>query len=57
LISGVAPTQVQDPAFAFGEPQGIHMGLLLQLVQIPLDGISPLRCVDCTTLHNKIKIN
>ncbi|KAK4821667.1 hypothetical protein QYF61_027135 [Mycteria americana] len=39
LIPGVALTQVQDLALGPVEPHEVHMGPLLQLVQVPLDGI------------------
>jgi len=34
----IAPTQVQDPALGLIEPHEVHMGPLLELVQVPLDG-------------------
>ncbi|KAK4825848.1 hypothetical protein QYF61_003099 [Mycteria americana] len=49
LIPGVAPTQVQDLALGLVEPHEVHMGPLLQLVQVPLDGIPSLRHVNRTT--------
>ncbi|KAK4808956.1 hypothetical protein QYF61_013590 [Mycteria americana] len=49
LKPGVALTQVQDPALGLVEPHEVHMGPLLELVQVPLDGIPPLRHVNCTT--------
>ncbi|KAK4823539.1 hypothetical protein QYF61_003171 [Mycteria americana] len=49
LIPAVAPTQVQDPAPGFVETHEVHMGPLLKLVQVPLDGIPSLRHVNCTT--------
>ncbi|KAK4829425.1 hypothetical protein QYF61_004300 [Mycteria americana] len=49
LILGVAPTQAQDLALGLVEPHEIHMCPLLQLVQVPLDGILSLRCVNHTT--------
>ncbi|KAK4823100.1 hypothetical protein QYF61_025838 [Mycteria americana] len=49
LIPGVAPTQVQDLALALVEPHEIHMGPLLELVQVPLNGIPFLRHVNHTT--------
>ena len=45
----VAPTQVQDLAFGFVEPHEVHMGPLLELVQVPLDGILSLRRVNRST--------
>ncbi|KAK4831029.1 LOW QUALITY PROTEIN: hypothetical protein QYF61_014917 [Mycteria americana] len=47
LIPGVAPTQ--DPALGLVEPHEVPMGPLLQLVQVPLDGIPSLRRVNHTT--------
>ena len=49
MIAGVAPTHMQDLALGLVEPYEIHTGLLLELVQVPLDGIPSLRCVSCTT--------
>ncbi|KAK4829013.1 hypothetical protein QYF61_001769 [Mycteria americana] len=52
LIPGIAPTQVQDPAFGLvrsHEPHQVHTGPLLKLAQVPLDGILSLRCVNCST--------
>ncbi|KAK4831745.1 hypothetical protein QYF61_018943 [Mycteria americana] len=49
LIPGVALTQVQDPALGLVESHEVHAGPILQLVQVPLDGIPSLRCVNCTT--------
>ncbi|KAK4824943.1 hypothetical protein QYF61_021631, partial [Mycteria americana] len=49
LILGVALTQVQDPALGLVEPHEVHMGPLLELVQVPLDGILSLRHVNHTT--------
>jgi len=40
---------MQDPALGLVEPYNVHMGPLLELVQVPLDGILSLRCVNCTT--------
>jgi len=49
LIPGVASIQVQDLALGLVEPQEVHIGPLLELVQVPLDGIPSLRHVNCTT--------
>ncbi|KAK4826362.1 hypothetical protein QYF61_007956, partial [Mycteria americana] len=46
LIPGVALTQVQDPVVGPVEPHEVHMGPLLKLVQVPLDGILSLRHVN-----------
>ena len=40
---------MKDPALGLAEPHEVHTGLLLELVQVPLDGILSLRCVNCTT--------
>jgi len=48
LTLGAAPTQVQDPALGLVEPHKVHTGPLLQLVQVPPNGILFLRCVDHT---------
>jgi len=39
LILGVARTHVQDLALGLVEPREFHTGPLLELVQVPLDGI------------------
>ena len=50
LIPGLAATQVQDLALDLVEPHEVHVGPLLELVQLPLDGIPSLRrAVNCTT--------
>jgi len=46
---GVALTQVQDPTLGLVEPHEVHRGPLLELVQVPLDGIMSFQCVDRTT--------
>ncbi|KAK4813810.1 hypothetical protein QYF61_026414, partial [Mycteria americana] len=45
----IAPTQVQNVALGLVEPHEVHTGPLLELVQVPLDGILSLRRVNCTT--------
>ncbi|KAK4815928.1 hypothetical protein QYF61_010185, partial [Mycteria americana] len=42
LIPGVVPTLVQDAALGLVEPHEVHMGPLLKLLQVPLDGIPSL---------------
>ncbi|KAK4822534.1 hypothetical protein QYF61_015540 [Mycteria americana] len=49
LTRGVPPTHVQDPALGLVEPHEVHTGPLLELVQVPLDGIPSLRHVNHTT--------
>jgi len=49
LIAGVASTQMHDLALGLVEPHEIHTSSLLQLVQVPLDGIPSFWCVDCST--------
>jgi len=49
LIAGVAPAQMQDPALGLVEPHEVQAGPLLELVQVPLDGILSLRRVGCAT--------
>ena len=49
LVPGVALTQVHDLALGPVEPHEVHMGPLLELVQVLLDGIPSLGHVDCTT--------
>ncbi|PKU34140.1 hypothetical protein llap_15555 [Limosa lapponica baueri] len=49
LILGVALTQMQDPALGIVEPHEVHMGPLLKPVQVPLDAIRSLRCVNHST--------
>ena len=48
LIPGVASTHVQDLALGLVEPHEVHMDPLLELGQVPLHGIPPLRHVDRT---------
>ena len=49
LIPEVTPTHVQDLALGLVETRKVHTGLLLKLVQVPLDGIASLTHVDHTT--------
>jgi len=49
LIVGVALTQVQDLALGLVEPHEVHVGPLLEFVQVPLDGIPSLRRVNRAT--------
>jgi len=49
LILGVALTHVQGLALGLVGPHEVHMHPLLELVQVPLDGILSLRCANCTT--------
>ncbi|KAK4815356.1 hypothetical protein QYF61_001344 [Mycteria americana] len=49
LIPGVALTQVKDLALGLVEPHEVHMDPLLELVQVPLNGILSLRRVNRTT--------
>ena len=49
LILGIAPIQVQDLALGLVEPREVHTDPLLKFVQVPLDVISSLRRVNCTT--------
>jgi len=46
LILGIALIHVQDIALDLVECHEVHMGQLLELVQVPLDGILSLRCVN-----------
>jgi len=39
---------VQDLSLGPVEPQEVHTGPFLKLVQVPLDGIPPLRCLNHT---------
>lgn len=39
----------KDPAFCFIELHEVCISPRLKCVQVPLDGIPPLQCVDCTT--------
>jgi len=41
---------MQDLALSLVESHEVHAGPVLQLVQVPLDGIPSLWCVNCTTL-------
>jgi len=45
----VAPNQMQDLALRLVEPLEVHMGPLLELAQVPLDGIPSFWCLSCTT--------
>jgi len=45
----IALTQILDLALSLLEPHEVHTDPLLKLVQVPLDGISSLRCVNWTT--------
>ncbi|KAK4818202.1 hypothetical protein QYF61_008586 [Mycteria americana] len=45
----ITPTQGQDPALGLVEPHEVRTGPLLQLVQVPLDGIPSFWCLNCTT--------
>ncbi|KAK4820330.1 hypothetical protein QYF61_023563 [Mycteria americana] len=49
LIPGIAPSQVQDLALGLVEPHEVHTGSLLELIQVPLDGIPSFWRVSCTT--------
>jgi len=49
LILAVALTHVQDLLLGLDEIRDVRMGSLLELVQVPLDGIPSLRSVDLTT--------
>jgi len=49
LILRVAPAWAQDLVLGVFEPLEVHTGPLLELVQVPVDGILSLRCVDCST--------
>jgi len=40
---------VEYLALGLAEPHKVHTGQLLKLVQVPLDGIPSLKCVNCTT--------
>ena len=46
---GIASTCVQDLARGIAEPQEVCMGPHFELVQVPVDGIPSLRCVERTT--------
>ncbi|KAK0679652.1 MA2A1 mannosidase, partial [Pygoscelis papua] len=49
LIPGNCPTEVQDPALGLVKPHEVHTGPLLELVQVPLDGIPSLWHVNRST--------
>ena len=49
LIVRVSPTQMRDLALGLVEPHKIHTGPLLEVVQVPLDGIPSFWCANCTT--------
>ncbi|XP_040529545.1 uncharacterized protein LOC112532543 [Gallus gallus] len=54
LISGITLTQVQHLVLGLLKPCQILMGPLTNHVQVPLDGIPPLYCINCTTQHDVI---
>ncbi|KAK4805639.1 hypothetical protein QYF61_022397 [Mycteria americana] len=54
LILEVVLTQVQDLALGLVEPHEVHMGPILKLVQVPLDGIPSLRRVNHTSQHSVV---
>jgi len=45
-VLGIAPTHVQDPTLDLVEPHEVCTGSLLKPVQVPLDGIPSLQCVN-----------
>jgi len=47
LIPGAALTQMQNLALGLLEPHEVHAGPLLQLLQVPLDGILSFWHVNC----------
>ena len=49
FVLGIALTHVQDLALGLVELHEVHMGPPLQPVQVPLDGIPSLQCVNHTT--------
>ncbi|KAK4826321.1 hypothetical protein QYF61_007406 [Mycteria americana] len=48
-LNPFVPQPEQDLALGLVEPHEVHIGPLLKLVQVPLDGIPSLRHVNCTT--------
>jgi len=48
LIARVAPTHEQGLALGLVDPHEVRTGPLLQLVQVPLDGILSFWCASCT---------
>jgi len=49
LTLGLTSTHAQDLALGLVETHEVHMDPLLQLVQVPLEGILSFWCVNCTT--------
>jgi len=47
--TGDCPEPSAGPSLGLVEPQEVHTGLLLKLVQVPFDGILSLRRVSHTT--------
>jgi len=45
----IASVQVQDLALGLVEPHEVHTRPVLQLVQVPLNGVLSFWCVNCTT--------
>ncbi|PKU39466.1 hypothetical protein llap_10229 [Limosa lapponica baueri] len=48
-VTVIAVTRVQDLALDLVELHEVGMGPYLKPVQVPLNGIPSLQCVDCTT--------
>lgn len=49
LTLGIGLTHVQDLALGFVDLNKVHVHSLLKTVQVPLDGIPSLQCVNCAT--------
>ena len=47
FILGIALTHVEDLGLV--ELHEVHMGLLLEPVKVPLNGIPALKCINCIT--------
>lgn len=54
LVLEIALTQMQDLALVLIELHDPHISPSLKSAKSPLDGISSLRCVKCTTIFMKI---
>ncbi|GAB0177359.1 cAMP-dependent protein kinase inhibitor alpha [Grus japonensis] len=49
LVPGIALTKVQDLALVLVELHEVHVSPLLKLIKVLLDGIPPLKRINCTT--------
>lgn len=55
-MPGLAPTHVQDLALGLVAPHEVHVGPLLLLVQVPLDGLPSRRRASRTAQLGVVKL-